>query len=376
VKKTRVSFVASTFAVGGSERVMSELITRLPVADFTTRLYFLREPGPVGRELFRRGVRGAERLQRHRLDPMVLPRLARYLEHDGADVLFVLDHHNALLWGRLAGLAARVPHTVVASHTTGRLGGRKSFRTRDRWLMEFTDRVVALSRTHAAYLHASEGIAPGKIAVVENGVSLADYAAPEDGVLAALRRELGLEEGDRVVLMVAAFRPEKSHETLLEAAELLVVEGRCPTFLVVGDGARRREIESLAASMGLLDRVRFLGVRADVARLLHLGDALVLPSKPAVETLPMCVLEAMAAGVPVIASRVGSVPEVIEDGRSGLLIAPTDAVELARAIGYIVDNPAAARGMAETARARVKDRYTVESMVERYARLFESLVAA
>jgi glycosyltransferase involved in cell wall biosynthesis len=239
--------------------------------------------------------------------------------------------------------------------------------------MEFADRVVALSRAHASYLVSTEGVSPGRIAVIENGIPVDEYRRGDREAESVLRRELGLGQEDRVVVMVAALRPEKAHEVFLQAARLLVDSRRGPKFLIVGDGPRRAELEALCGRLGLEGHVRFLGVRRDVARLLHLADVLALPSHPAVETLPLAVLEAMAAGVPVVASRVGSVPELIDHGRTGFLIDPGDSPALAREIGYILDHPDRAREIAGAASAAVDGRYTVETMVDKYAALFESL---
>jgi glycosyltransferase involved in cell wall biosynthesis len=375
VKKVVVSFVASTFTVGGSERVLSHLITRLPRDRYRVNLYFLREAGRVGRELFDAGVGGAERLQRHRFDPVAAVRLCRHLRHDPPDLLFVLDHHNAMLWGRVAALLAPVPRVVLASHATGLFGKRRNFRVTDRWLMEFTDRVVALSRAHARYLVETEGVAPGCVTIIENGIPLDEYAG-DDAVgeaRAGLERELALGPQDRVVIMVAALRPEKAHEVFLEAARLLVVSHRDLKFLIVGDGPRRAELELLCTRLDLDPHVRFLGVRSDVARLLHVARVLALPSHPAVETLPLSVLEAMAAGVPVVATRVGSLPEVIDSGRTGLLIDPGDPRALASAIESLVDDPVRSREMAAAAREVVVSRFSVDRMVDGYAALFQSL---
>jgi glycosyltransferase involved in cell wall biosynthesis len=175
-------------------------------------------------------------------------------------------------------------------------------------------------------------------------------------------------------MMVAALRPEKAHEVFLEAAKLLAASRDNLRFLVVGDGERRNELESMRSDLGLDRSVQFLGVRRDVAQLLQLADVLALPSHPAVETLPLSVLEAMAAGVPVVATRVGSVPELITDGHTGLLIDPGDPPALAGAIAEVLDDPARSRSMADRAREVVAGRYSVETMVEGYAALFESLV--
>ena len=374
MKQIAVTFVASTFAVGGSERVLSHLIIRLPGDRFRVRLYFLKNAGTVGQSLFQNGITGAEGLQGPRFDPFAVFRLARLLREDKPDILFLLDHHNAMLWGRLAGIVAGVNNQVVGSHATGLFGGKKNFRLSDRWLMEFTDRLVALSRLHALYLEDVEGIDPGKITIIENGIPLDEFAGPDESALTALRSELGLESGDKVVTILAALRPEKAHEVFLEAARLLVVSGNSPRFLIVGDGPQRGELEALSAKLGLERHVRFLGTRSDVAQLLHLSDVLTLPSHPAVETLPLSVMEAMAAGVPVVATRVGSLPELIEDGSSGLLIEPGDPDVLAKAVQSLFDHPDRARTMAAAAKKAVHDRHSVDSMVERYVSLFESLV--
>lgn len=372
MKRIRIAFVASTFGVGGAERVTCALASRLPRERFELGWFFLREAGELGRELLDGGEYGVERIESHRLDPTTALKLHRHLRRWRPDIVFCMDHHNALLWGRVAAMTAGIPARVAASHSTGLFGRRGSLRASDRWLMEFTERVVALSRTHAAYLRDCERIDPGRIRVIENGIDVASFAATGAGN-DTLRAELGIEPGEAVVIMVAALRPEKAHEALVEAAARLVAEGRSLKFLLVGDGERRTELERQVARAGLDPVIRFLGIRRDVARLLHVSDVLVLPSHDVVETLPLAVLEAMAAGVPVVASRVGSLGEVIEDGRSGRLIRPADPMELAQAIAYILDNPQVAGEWARAARRRVEEGYSLERMTRKYQHMFEEL---
>lgn len=374
--KIRITFVASTLEVGGAERVMFDLVTRLPESRFDTRFYFLRAAGRRGRELLGRGVRGAERLERWRGDPWVAVRLARYFRRHETDIAFHLDHRNAMLWGRIGAILAGVERQVVASHSTGKYGGIRSFTLPDRWLMDFTDRVVALSESHAGYLAGVEAIDPGKIRIVPNGIDVEGYGRGDAADARALRRELGAADDDAVVIMLAALRPEKAHEALLEAASRMQQRGLRVRVWVAGDGPRRAFLEARARDLGVDGIVSFLGIRDDVARLLHAADMLALPSQPVVETLPLAVLEAMAAGLPVIASRVGTLPEVIETGVNGILIDPADGMALADAIAYVVGNPDATAEMAERARATVARRYSMKSMVDGYVALFEELVEA
>jgi glycosyltransferase involved in cell wall biosynthesis len=279
-----------------------------------------------------------------------------------------------MLWGGLSSLLSGVPRRVVASHSTGRMNGGKNFKGTDRFFLASADAVVALSELHAEYLERQEGIDPGKIRIIENGIDVERYATPPaQGTSAALRDDIGVGRDDHVVMMVAALRPEKAHEALLSAARSIVASRQGVKFLIVGDGDRRAELERMRNDLELGEHVLFLGVRSDIPQLLAIADTVVLPSHPAVETLPMAVLEAMAAGVPVVASAVGSIPDLIEHKRNGLLIQPADANGLRGAICYIIDNKEESRSLAEAARATVREKYTIEQMVSSYAALFERL---
>lgn len=350
---------------------MEALALGLPRDRFHLAWYFLREAGSVGTSLFRRGFDGLERVMPRRFAPVGFGRLVHELRRTRPDVLFVMDHHNAMLWGRLGGIAAGVGAQVLASHSTGLVGKNRSLGGLDRWLLEFTDRVVALSATHARHLEDVEGVPAGKVVVIENGVDVDSFGGPHGDTGA--REALEVRPDERVVLMVAALRPEKAHEAAVDAARILLDQGRRVRFLLAGEGPRREAVAARIRRAGVGGAVELLGLRTDVARLLSAADVLVLPSHDVVETLPLAVLEAMAAGVPVVASRVGSIPEIVEDGVSGLFVAPGDAVELARAIAYVLDEPERAAAMARVARERVRARYTVERMVRRYQDLFEAL---
>jgi glycosyltransferase involved in cell wall biosynthesis len=376
VSKIKIAFIASTLEVGGAENVLFSLITRLPDDRYDTELYFLKDPGTVGDRIVERGVRFQSGFQRHRTDPTVLARLVRTLRTFSPDIFFSIDHHNAMFWGRIASLMARVPVRVVASHSTGRMETTRSFTAWDRLLMRHTDAVIALSEAHAAYLREVEEVDPGKIVIIENGIDTDRYADVAPARIAALRYELGVKESDRVVAMVAVLRPEKAHSALLDAARF-IKENRPDLsikFLVVGDGPERGRLEDERARLGLEDSVLLLGIRDDIPDLLHIAGAVALPSHPAVETLPLAVLEAMAAGTPVVASAVGSVGDIIEDGWNGKLIAPADAIGLSDAICHIFDEPQETKQIIERARETVRARYTVKRMMDKFDSLFQRLV--
>ncbi len=370
----RVALVASTFEVGGAERVTADVLRRLDRDRFRTELYFLHDAGAVGRDLFNEGFGGSERLMKQRGDRRAVVRLAARLRAFRPHVVFCLDHHDAMTCGRLAGIVAGARALVVASHATALTGKHRMFNAVDRLLMEFTRRVVAVSRTHAAHLQFHEGVGRERITVIENGIDLSSWPFVSADLRLDARAALRIDENEAVMLMVAGLRPEKAHDVLLSALARLRHQGRRVRVLLAGDGERRRTLEAAAVALGVRADVEFLGVRRDVARLLHASDVVVLPS--AHEALPMALLEAMAAGTPVIASAVGSVPELIRDGETGLLIPPADAVSLADRIGYILDDAARASRLRDQAREFVAARYSIDRTAAQYSGLFEDVIAA
>jgi glycosyltransferase involved in cell wall biosynthesis len=373
-ERIRVAVVASTLGVGGAERVTADVLRRLDPQRFQSELFFLHEAGVVGRELIAGGFVAIERLLDRSGEVAALLRLARLFRAWRPDVVFCLDHHDAMTLGRLAGLSCGARGMIVASHATGLVGRRGVFGPLDRLLMDFTGSVVAVSRTHARYLERNEGLPVSMVRVIENGIDLDAYPPVDDALRAAARAELDLGGGERVVLMVAAMRPEKAHEALLGAARQLRDDGVEITVLLAGDGERRAALQGMAQSLGIERQVRFLGVRGDVARLLHAADAVVLPSRGVVETLPLAVIEAMAVGVPVVASNVGSVGELVRDGASGFLIPPADEVALAGRLAHIFQHPGAAWEMGARGRENVRRRFGIERTARGYETLFEEMV--
>jgi len=379
VEKRRIALVASTFGVGGAEIVTGNVLRRLPQDRYEVRLYFLHDAGIIGRDLFAGGFEGTEHLCAHRRDIRGALSLARRLEEFGPGLVWCLDHIDAMWLGRAAALAARVPATVIASHSTGLVGRnghmRPSFGWRERILVEFVTRVVAVSRTHARYLATVTGLTAPRITVIENGIDLERWPVATEEARREARKNLGIGASDQVVAMIAALRPEKAHEVLFDAIAGLAALGKRVRVLLAGDGPRRGALGQRAQALGIRDSVDFLGVRRDVAQLLHASDVVVLPSHDVVETLPLSLLEAMACGTPVVASRVGSVPEVVSDGETGLLIAPGSAPELAAAIVATLDDRAGAQQRAELARRRVETYYSVDRTVSGYRRLFDEVMA-
>ena len=266
----------------------------------------------------------------------------------------------------LAAALARVPAVVATEHSLILPPPRRAI-VLQRLLSPLVDRYIAVSRDLARRLSRTLGFPESKLTVVPNGVSLESFQGSRDPVL---RRELDLGTDRPVVLTVARLDAAKGIAHLLEAAS------RVPEalFVVAGDGPLRGDLERQAREAGLGDRVRFLGQRWDVPALLHAADLFVLPSLS--EGLPLTVLEAMAAGAPVVATAAGGTAEAVVHGETGLLVPPADPAALAGAVRTLLADRERALEMAAAARARVRERFSAETMVKGITGIYEDLLSA
>ena len=221
----------------------------------------------------------------------------------------------------------------------------------------FAHTVVANSRAAATILQR-EGVPASRTQIIANGIDAHRFAAR------ASYRSIS------TVLTVANLRAEKAHEVLLQAASTVLNAHPHVRFQIAGDGPRLGELRALAVTLGIADRVTFLGHREDVPALLAQADAFVLPSRS--EAFPNGAIEAMAAGLPVVASAVGGLLDLIEPGRTGLLVPPDDARALAETIGGLVSAPARAAALGAAARDEVARRYSFERMVRSFEDLYLS----
>ncbi len=214
-----------------------------------------------------------------------------------------------------------------------------------------------------------DGFPVRRIEVIENGIELSRYGPAEDRN--ALRRRLGLEPGRRYVAMVARFHPVKDHAMLLQAFALAAAVRPDVDLLLVGDGRLRGELEALTERLGISGRVRFLGVRSDVADILRAVNVFALTSVS--EAASLTLLEAMASRLPVVVTAVGGNPEIVRDGVEGLLVPRGDAAAAAAAFVRLLDDPVVAARMGEAGRARVEERYQLSRTIDAYGRLYQQL---
>jgi glycosyltransferase involved in cell wall biosynthesis len=362
----RVMFVITSMPVGGMEVLLVELIRRLDRERFLPELCCLKYFDTLGEKLAEE-IPAFTGLLSRKYDVRVLWRLTRLLRKRKIDaVVTVGTGGDKMFWGRLAGRLAGVPVICSALHSTG-LPDRVEFM--NRLLAPITDAFIGVAEPHGKYLARHEGCPEHKIRVIPNGVDVEKYHPRRPS--ANLRRELGLRQESPVAGIVAALRPEKNHELFLQAAAIVHREMPEVEFLVVGDGLRREELEKAAADLSLGDVVHFAGTRSDIPEMLGLMDVFVLTSH--MEANPVSILEAMACEKPVVATRVGSVPETVLDGRTGFVAPPGDAEQIALRIMELLKNPARAAAFGRAGREEVIAHWSIERMVRGYEDLLEQI---
>jgi len=284
---------------------------------------------------------------------------ARWCRRERIAILQTCDFYSnvfGLLGGALAGVPVRIGsrRELNPDKTSGRI-------RLQRLAYRFADRIVANSPAAAGMLR-EEGVPSSAIALISNGVDAAAY--PDRPRRPNVCR----------VITVANLRPEKSHETLIAAAAQLA--SVCPDlrYQIVGDGSRRQELEALARARGVSGIVEFLGHRDDVPALLAAADVFVLPSRS--EAFPNGAIEAMAAGLPVVACAVGGLLDLIETGRTGILVPPSDPEPLAVALQSLCADPARAHALGREARREVQARYSFERMIAAFDDLYDTELRA
>jgi glycosyltransferase involved in cell wall biosynthesis len=298
-------------------------------------------------------------------DPRGWIRFHRWLRRERPDVLHAHLPHAAWLarWSRLAAPVPVVIDTLHSSHT-GSLGRRAGYRCS----MRLTDHVTTVSHA-AASAHLAAGMVGGNnLTVLGNGIEL-DAWAPDAQTRRAARRELGL--GDEFLwLAVGRLDRVKDYPALLNALAGLPAPAR---LLIAGAGPLHAELVQLAARLGLEQRARFLGFQPKVQRWMRAADGFVLSSLR--EGLPMVLLEAGACGVPVVATDVGGTREAVVDGLTGWLAPACDVDALAQAMANLMRTPIEERrAMGERARKMVRERFGLESVLDRWEQLYAELL--
>lgn len=362
----RVMFLTTDMTIGGFETLLFNMIRRIDRRRILPELCCLKELGELG-EALAGEVPAFARLSRGKFDLRVLPRVASLLATRRIDaVVTVGTGGDRMFWGRLAARRAAVPVIISAIHSTG---VPDYIEWPNRRLAPLTDAFVGAGQLHARYMIGEAGCPAEKVHIIPYGIDPDRFTPRQPDK--TLQAKLGLAPEAPLAGIVAVLRTEKNHELFLQAAARVHERLPAARFLIIGDGPRREPISRLRAALHLEDTVLMLGQRIDVPELLSLLDVLLITSH--MECSPVSILEAMGAGKAVLSTRVGSIPESVEDGHSGYLVPPGDEHALARRLIELLSDRSKAHAMGLRGRQRVLERFTLSRMTRQYEDLILDL---
>jgi len=321
--------------------------------------------GWLARELSGTGVR----VESFRLDHALSPTFARWLEQTLRKHRVDVAHSHEFtmsVYGAWAARRARIPH-LFTMHGGRYYAARWRRRIALRVAAELSGAVVAVSESLRGHLSRDLWMRASRIVTIPNGARLPSVER------SSLRDELRLAADDQLAVAVGNLYPVKGHGYLLEALALL--RTRLPRLhvAIAGRGELSDPLLAEARRLQVTQRFHLLGLRSDIGNVLAASDVFVLPSLS--EGVPLALLEAMLAGKPIVATAVGEVPTVLDGGHAGVVVRPGDAAALADALASLLSDPAEARRLGAAAAARASEAYTLSSMLDRYAALYEKALA-
>lgn len=378
-QRPRVLHLIASFDVGGTERQAAELLKRLDRERFGVHLAVLRREGP----LFPQVAAHFDEVPEFRLTSFYnanavrqLLRLRALMLRERIGILHAHDFYAGVLGAAAARLAGV---RVLACQRHLRLSDRRLHEWGTRFIHKMAHRILVNSEAIRDHILESGTVAANKIVVIRNGLISAETPTADTGAEMvrhsrrdALCRELGLDTDAKLVGMVARLQPVKGHSYFIEAAARVAQAVPDAHFVLVGDGALRGDIERQAAQLGLSRRVHLLGERADAAALPAAFDVSVLASMH--EGLPNTVMEAMAAGTPVVATAVGGTKELIVDGETGYLVPPANAEAMAERLTFALTHTAQRVALGARGQQFIQDQFGMPRMVAAVERLYEQLM--
>lgn len=373
----RVAFVVASLDVGGSEHQMVRLAELLPSNRFAVDFILLSRRGPLADRAERAGSQiHVLNWPRGRSPVRSQPdffRLIRTLRRGNYDIVDAWLFHAYAIVG-FARPLCRVPVLIAGrrglSDTKPVLGLVE--RIMDRIARHNIDMIVANATAVRDDFVAVEHLDPDGIRVIHNGVDIREQM--DSSVRTELRSTWGIGPDDVLVGYVANYKGGKGHEMLLRAVAKAMPTHPNLRAILVGEGSRRAILEKLIGDLGLAAVVRLHGAEPDARDIIGAFDIAVQTSES--EGLPNAVLEAAAAGLPIVATDTGGTAEILDGGRTGICVLIGDEAAFARALGSLVDDPALRRSLGDAARAHVQKAFGMERFVAETAALYEELAAA
>lgn len=371
-KRIRVGFVVHVMQVAGAEMLVAETIRRLE-GEIEPTILCLDAVGELGTRLQQEGTPVMCFHRRPGRDWDLARRFAKVVQEREIEIVHA-HQYTPFFYAALAKLFFRARFQLILTEHGRHFPDVVSWKRRvfNRLILSrCANAVSAVCDFSAHALREVDGFSGKTIEVIENGVNYQAYQRSQSKE--SLRRKFGLDPARKYLICVARFHPVKDHATLLRG--FARVAQQCPNanLLLVGDGPLRSDLESLTHQLHLQDRVQFLGIRSDVPELIQAADVFVMTSLS--EAASLTLLEAMAAGLPVVVTDVGGNPEIVRHNIDGLLVPRQDDAALSEALSTLLHHPEKAEALGASGRDRVHQKYDLKRTITRYHQLYQQLAA-
>ena len=372
-RKNKIAYVIDGLSMGGAERLMVPILAHLSRTDFQPYVCALqsKDGNPMADEIRALGIRVDCLDIKHLRDLNAPAHLTKYLKQMGADLVHTqLEFANIL--GNIAAKLLRLP-SVCTIHVMPSLDvkSKRRFHQRAEWfvLRYFCDRVISVSEEARLYHLKISGAPFEQVTTLYNGIDLSPFVRMDRAhERMVVRTELGIPASANVITTVAVLRPQKGVQFMIQALPSILAADPDTYYLIVGSGTHENVLREEVNRLRVSDRVIFAGMRKDVPRLLAASDIFVLPTLT--EALPTVLAEAMAARLPIIASRVGGVPEMVTDGENGCVIEAGDPDGLITACGSLLSDPETRAAMGTQGWQIVQQKFNIERQVDRLEQLY------
>lgn len=368
MRKLNIIHLLDDFNIGGIEKIVATLAQNSDKEKYSVSVWCVSGGGVLADMLIAKGIDVRICAIFSYYNPFAFLKLARLFKKAKPDIVHTHIYFANTI-GRIAAKLAGVPVIVTHVHSAYiRLSKRNILI--ERLLAKITDRTICCSEAVKDFVLNYEKISPQKITTIYNGISLEPFNQPVDKT--ALRLSLHIKGKDIIVITVSSLTLPKAHSYFLYALHDVVQQYGNIKYLIVGDGPTRKELEDLVKLLHLESNVLFTGFRADSADLLRISDIFVLPSIR--EGLPLAALEAAAASLPQILTKVGGTSEIVKDGINGFLVPPGDPSALSEKLRLLIENPGLRVAMGLEGRKIIRQDFNDGIMIGKIQELYDSLV--
>ena len=371
--KIKILYIITSSGIGGAEKILYYTATGLDYNKYDISVCSLKNKGEIARALEKQGIEvcclhmgGRERFLGWLSSIITLIRLFPYLIRIRPTIVHSFLFRANIL-ARIAGYLTGVPIVISSVRVMG--GEKKYFHYVERITSFMVDHYLTVSESVKRYIIDKSKISAEKISVIYNGVNI---KSQDNSYEQNPKMPFKIKDKDRILMTVGRLHKQKGHCYLIQAVSKVRKEFPKVKLLVTGEGEEENNLKKLVKSLDLMNEVIFAGLSPDIERILPMAELFILPSLW--EGLPNALLEAMAAGKPVVATKVGGIPEIVVHGETGVLIPPRDTDALAAVIIDLLQNRLKAKDMGEAGRIRAGKRFSIYKMIEKTENLYQELL--